>query len=507
MWASISPLHPPLVIYKIRRLKKPHGSSRMQFTQWTSLGATLIALALPLSAHADTPHPDHPTIIIGMNPHATYIGKGPEIQGVPQAQLRAAALLTLSTAHACGSNEVYLTPESVGVPNESFGRLLDEVQQLIDDETPLLLTLSECDGKRAFFEKVRPCTPEECSALTASLVDGKLYLDEQYAPTTKGQASYFLPMPLTYDSKRKAWHAKVFYVESGTVRRDYFVDAKDFVSGKPVLDSKTYYPDKKIGQTFKYDMNGKRQGEMLTYSDSGIVTKRAHYLNDELDGWETTYHDNGKKSESYNWHSGQRVDGEYLEYDENGAVIGRVSYRNDVLDGPIFGYYPDGTIEHRGQFVDGKKVGPSLSYYPDGTLQSSGDYVDNKPLGWHIQYHPNGKEKQKDFNDEQNVQRSYATWTDQGVQTVQWQWDEQHREQGDFKEWYGTGQLKDHKIYKDGKLEGTALTWYESGQMNSSAEYKDGLQQGVSRFWGPDGRLSAECHYDAGVRQGECTSL
>lgn len=209
----------------------------MPFNQWKTLSAALVTLALPFSIHAN-PRPDHPTIIVGMDTHATYIAKGPAIQGVPQAELRAAALLELSTAHACGSNEVYLTPDSVGVPNESFGQLLAEVQQLIDDETPLLITLSACDGKRAFFEKVRACTPEECGKLTASLVDGKLYLDEDYAPTSKGQASYFLKMPMAYDSNRKAWKAKVFYVDAKTLRRDYFVNAKDFVSGRPVLASK-----------------------------------------------------------------------------------------------------------------------------------------------------------------------------------------------------------------------------------------------------------------------------
>lgn len=476
----------------------------MPFNQRKALGAALITLALPFSTHAN-PRPDHPTIIVGMDTHATYVAKGPAIQGAPQAELRAAALLELSTAHACGSNEVYLTPESVGVPNESFGRLLEEVQQLIDDETPLLLTLSACDGKRAFFEKVRACTPEECGELTASLVDGKLYLDEEYAPTTKGQATFFLPMPLAHDSKRKAWHAKVFYVESGTVRRDYYVDAKDFVSGKPVLASKTYYSSGKLGQSYQNDAKGQIQGEVITYSESGIVTKRAHYLNDEREGWETTYHDNGKKAESYNWHAGKHVDGEYLEYDEDGAVIGRLTYHNDVLDGPILGYYPDGKVKSRAQYVNGKMVGPNLSYFPDGSLQSSTDYVDNAPKGWQIEYHPNATVKQKVFVDEHSVQRSHASWNDQGVQTVQWQWDEQHREQGDFKEWYANGQIKEQKTYKDGKLEGPSITWWQNGQMNTSVHYVEGREQGVMRMWKQDGSPNGECRYEAGVRLGECT--
>ena len=475
----------------------------MPFNQWKTLGAALIALSLPFSIHAD-PRPDHPTIIVGMNTHATYLAKGPDAQGASQLQLRAAVLLQLSTEHACGSNEVYLTPESVGVPNESFGRLIDEVQQLIDDETPLLITLSECEGKRAFFEKVRACTPEECTQLTTSLVDGKLYLDEEYAPTSKGQATFYLPMPLTYDKKRKAWHAKIHYVENRAVRRDYFVDAEDFVSGKPVLESKTYYSNGKIGQTLNYDLQGNPQGEVLSYSDSGALTKRSHYLNGQLEGWETTYHDNGKEAEAYNWHQGKRVDGEYLEHDENGAVIGRISYRNDVPDGPALSYYPNGKLKDSSTFVAGLAQGASTSYFEDGAVRSTRNNVDSSPDGWVISYYADGKVEEKNYFEKQ-VQRSYATWNAQGVQTVQWQWDEKHREQGDFKEWYQNGQLKDHRIYKDGKLQGPAITWFENGQMSSSVDYVEGREQGVMRMWRQDGTPNGECRYEAGVRQGECT--
>lgn len=484
----------------IRRFGQSYGNSRMPLKHWKLLSTAVLTLAFPLALNA-TPRPDHPTIIVGMDINASYIGKDSQ----QQPELRRAVLLELSNAHRCGSNEVYLTPESAGIPTESFSQALEEFQQLIDEQTPLLLTLSDCDGKRAFFEKVRACTAQECGELTASLVDGKLYLDERYAPTGKGQAAYFLSMPMNYDDGQKAWNAKIFYAESGTLRRDYFVNAKDFVSGKAVHASKTFYPDGQVRHSVRYDSNGKRQGEALTYSEGGVVIKRSNYLDDLLEGRQSTYHNNGKLAQSYDWHQGQRVDGEYLEYDEDGKLAGRITYRANLPDGPIVSYYPDGRIKDRGQFVAGKKVGPSPSYYPDGTLESTVDYVDNQPQGWQVQYHPNGKVKQKQFNDEHGTQRSYALWNEQGVHTLQWQWDEQHREQGDFKEWYDNGQLKDHKIYKDAKLEGPVVTWYENGQMESSTDYQDGKEHGWMRLWNKDGSLQSECRYQAGARQGACS--
>lgn len=475
----------------------------MPFNQWKVLSAALISLALTFTANA-TPRPEHATIIVSMDTHATYVGKGPAIQGVPQAELRAAALLELSTPHACGSNEVYLTPESSGIPKESFRAALAEIQELINNQTPLLMTLSACDGKRAFFEKIRECTPQACGKLTASLVDGKLYLDEEYVPTSKSLAAFFLKMPIPYDSKRKAWKAKIYYADTQTLRRDYFVNAKDFVSGIPVLDSKSYYANGKLGQSFHNDAKGQLQGESIDYSDSGVVSKREHYLNNELEGWQTTYHDNGQEAESYNWHQGKRVDGEYLEHDENGAVIGRISYRNDVPDGPAMSYYPSGKLKDSSTFVAGMAQGASTSYFEDGTVRSTRNNVDSSPDGWVISYYADGKVQEKQFF-QQQVQRSYATWNAEGIQTVQWQWDEQHREQGDFKKWFESGQLQDHRIYKDGKLQGPAITWYENGQMSSSIDYVEGREQGVMRLWKQDGTPNGECRYEAGVRQGECT--
>ncbi|MGW8465060.1 toxin-antitoxin system YwqK family antitoxin [Pseudomonas sp. CLCA07] len=477
----------------------------MQFISWKSISSALLVLTQPLTTYAETPS-DHPTVIVDMNPRATYLAKGPEVNGHAAIQLRAAALLTLSTPHACGSNEIYLTPESAGIPDESFRRALDEVQELIDQKIPLLITLSACERKRAFFEKVRPCTPEECGELMTPLVNGKLYLDEHFAPIGKGQASFYLKMPMPYDTDLKAWKAEIFYVDTQTLRRDYFVNAEDFVSGSPVFTSKAFYPSGKLRRVQQNDANGLRQGEALTQSENGIVIKRENYLNNKLEGWQTIYHDNGKIAESYNWYQGKRVDGEYLEYDENGALIGRTNYKNDVWDGPALSYYPSGKLKSRTIFVSGKSQGPSPHYFENGAVRHTREDKDGKPDGWLMSYFINGKVEEKQFYKD-GVQRSYERWNEDGVKTVRWQWDEKHREQGDFEEWYENGQLKNQKTYKDGKLEGYLRTWYEKGQMNTSVEYKDNLTQGIGRFWAQDGTLSLECHYEAGERQGECTRM
>ncbi|PCR97181.1 hypothetical protein CP336_08715 [Pseudomonas fluorescens] len=441
-----------------------------------------------------------------MNPRATYLAKGPEVNGHASMQLRAAALLTLETPHSCGSNEVYLTPESLGIPNESFRRALGEVQDLIDQKVPLLLTLSACERKRAFFKKVRPCTSEECVDLMTPLVDGKLYLDEHFAPVGRVRASYYLKMPMTYDGKLQAWNAQIFYQDSQALRSDYFVDNEDFVSGKPVHTYKSYYQNGKLRKSYRNDASGQLQGEAMMYAENGTVIKRENYLNNELEGTQSIYHDNGKLAESYKWHLGKRVDGEYPKYDENGALIGRTSYRNNVWDGPSLGYFPNGKLRYSTLFVNGKSEGPTTYYFEDGTKQFTRNDVNGKPVGWMVTYFIDGKVKEKEFYKDGN-RLSYEQWTQQGVQTLQWQWDAQNRKQGDFKRWYESGQLKEHQKYQDDKLQGSSATWHENGEMASSAGYVDGKEHGPIHFWRDNGSLSYECQYLMGKKLEKCTYI
>ncbi len=475
----------------------------MQFISWKAFNALLLVFAPPLNAD---PQPDHATVIIDMNPRATYLAKGPEVNGHAPIQLRAAALLTLSTPHTCGSNEIYLTPESAGIPAESFRRALGEIQDLIDQKVPLLLTLSACERKRAFFEKVRPCTVEECGELMTHLVDGKLYLDEHFAPTGKGVASHYLKMPMPYDASLKVWKVQIFNLETHTLSRDYFVDNEDFVSGKPVLAYKSYYPNGTLHKSHQSDASGQRQGEALTYDENGTVNQRESYLNNELDGTQTIYHANGKIAESYKWHLGKRVDGEYLEYDEDGALIGRTHYRNNMWDGPSLGYFPNGKLRYSTLFVNGKSEGPTIHYFENGTTQFTRNDVNGKPVGWVIEYFIDGKAKEKAFYKDGN-RLSYEQWTQQGVQTLQWQWDAQNRKQGDFKRWYESGQLKEHQKYQDDKLQGSSVTWHENGEMASSADYVDGKEHGPIRFWRDNGSLSYECQYLMGKKLEKCAYI
>lgn len=76
---------------------------------------------------------------------------------------------------------------------------------------------------------------------------------------------------------------------------------------------------------------------------------------------------------------------------------------NVSLTGPssLSTYYPDGCLEQRTEYVDGRKSGPSVHYYPSGLVMDERRYYDDHPIELRKVYLPTGK---LDFEVEYNFQ-------------------------------------------------------------------------------------------------------
>ena len=65
----------------------------------------------------------------------------------------------------------------------------------------------------------------------------------------------------------------------------------------------------------------------------------------------------------------------------------------------------------------------------------------------------------------------------------------------------GTPQAK--QSYKSGKRNGQYSEWYPTGQIRYSKNFKNGLQEGEQKEWYRDGILSRVMKFQAGKQQGE----
>lgn len=77
------------------------------------------------------------------------------------------------------------------------------------------------------------------------------------------------------------------------------------------------------------------------------------------------------------------------------------------------------------------------------------------------------------------------------------------RETPDLRElWYGNGQLRDRRSYKDGGPEGLWESWHVNGQLWKRGYYKDGEPDGKHYQWYPNGQLQSIRNWVSGDFEG-----
>ena len=68
-------------------------------------------------------------------------------------------------------------------------------------------------------------------------------------------------------------------------------------------------------------------------------------------------------------------------------------------------------------------------------------------------------------------------------------------ENGMYKSWYLSGQIKKKCTYKKGKKDGLWESWYENGQISKQYRYKNGKLDGLCELWDGYGQIYGRCAY------------
>jgi antitoxin component YwqK of YwqJK toxin-antitoxin module len=81
-----------------------------------------------------------------------------------------------------------------------------------------------------------------------------------------------------------------------------------------------------------------------------------------------------------------------------------------------------------------------------------------------------------------------------------------HPKNGLRESWYGNGQIRDHRTYKDGMMCGLYERWYENGQIHWQCAYKDDKRHGLCELWHENGQPYARYNYKYERMNGLCKS-
>ncbi|MFN2380004.1 MAG: toxin-antitoxin system YwqK family antitoxin [Bacteroidales bacterium] len=250
-----------------------------------------------------------------------------------------------------------------------------------------------------------------------------------------------------------------------------------------------YFPDGGLMLTIPYS-NGKKEGLSREYDRNGRIITLYEYRNDFLTARRriNRYDGDGLKQ------------GEWVEFYPGGTVKSEVTYRNDMMHGYYKEYDSRGILTLTMLYDNGVIVEESVDDDPDievvnrydnnGNLIFSGPYREGIPVGVHREYDGKG-----------NVISSFI-FNDKGVKVSEGIVDEEGNRQGEWKNLFPDGGVKETGSYSANRRSGLWRFFNEKGETVQLGSYRNGREDGRWVWYYDDGSVLREEEYFQGKRDG-----
>lgn len=137
-------------------------------------------------------------------------------------------------------------------------------------------------------------------------------------------------------------------------------------------------------QTNYTDDQGLKQGKWVEYymPDSTQIKIEVEYKDDNKVGEEKEYYRDGMIRSLMTWEAdtlGSYLHGPYYQFHPNGRFMQESYYSHGIPDSSSLVYYADGTLQMRGYYKTGLKVGHWVMYDPSGDPVYTIDYQEFQP--------------------------------------------------------------------------------------------------------------------------------
>ncbi len=259
-------------------------------------------------------------------------------------------------------------------------------------------------------------------------------------------------------------------------------------------------------------MDNKRQGEGLTFFETGEIKTKVTFLDDLRDGEGFEYEKDGRivallkynkdalvsRDEINRYNRENLKQGKWVEFHTNGInrlvggyLEGKKSgiFKEYDIDGKLIAIYryEDDKLAESSKEVD--ILEERKTYYPGAKLKTLGTYRDGKLQGFVKEYDENG-----------NLVKS--TKYDQDVKLAEGLIDNMGREQDLWKFFYETGEIKAQGKYLDGKKIDEWKYFYRNGQVEQTGSYKRDIPNGKWTWYYENNKVHREESYKNGVEDG-----
>lgn len=290
---------------------------------------------------------------------------------------------------------------------------------------------------------------------------------------------------ISYQEGKKNGLSKKFYTDSigkGNLKEEvpYFNNVKNG-------EAKFYYPTGELHKVINFKLN-KEEGFTYEYDKAGKIITIREYTGGFM-----------RSEEKINrYDSNNEKNGVWKEFYDNLQIKWEGTYKHGKLDGVAKEYTQKGGLKKIEKFVDGSvdEDADEVAFFelqkevrPDGSMLVGG-YNNNQKQGIFREYDPDGK-----------VKSAYKFNND--ILVAEGMLDSLGREQGIWKYYYSTGQLKSTGNYQNGKKEGEWVYYFSNGDKQQKGKYLNGLPTGLWKWWYSNKQLHREETYRKGKVDGE----
>ena len=324
------------------------------------------------------------------------------------------------------------------------------------------------------------------------------------------------------------------YYQDGTIRTEG--NRKNFL-----LDSvwKFYNNHAKIQSEITYRA-GIRHGVSRRYLEEGI--EEFDYVDDMIKGIAYLKSYSGHILRTVPYENGKE-NGLAKLYDTLGTIIGTIEYidgyavkreyvnrtdQNGMKQGHWKVFWENGNLQLDGYYLNDKKDGYFKYYNEEGNFLRIEkwendilieDAPETKRLERKVDYHPNGKIKtvayffkgipdgiRREYSIDGQVVKSYMFRN--GILVGEGIVDDDGKKQGDWKEFYETGELRAAGKYIDSRPVGKWKYYFENGKIEITGEYtRKGQKDGEWVWYHPNGNILCIENYVIGLLEGESFTL
>ncbi|QQS28093.1 MAG: toxin-antitoxin system YwqK family antitoxin [Sphingobacteriales bacterium] len=132
------------------------------------------------------------------------------------------------------------------------------------------------------------------------------------------------------------------------------VEEGDMLNGKKEGTWVTYFVNSGLISSVTSYKDGKKHGLMLKADETGGITEKMFYINDQLEGQRLVYNRTRVKEEA--------------------------NYKNGKLEGPRKLYYDNAKLQEEGVFKNGKREGKAIWYDQEGNKTIEYTYKDGEKV-------------------------------------------------------------------------------------------------------------------------------